>query len=66
MHRLMAVSAPARTMTSWNLVAMHRMLIALCWALPKRKFMLDFSFQHVVYSCTRRNTQTIYGRKESI
>ncbi len=27
---------------------------------------LDFSFQHVIYSFTRRNKRRSYGRKESI
>src|SRR5436190_22356675 len=64
MHCLVAVSAPARTMTSWNRVAMHRMVIAPCWALPKRKSMLDFPFQHAVYSFTRRNTRrSMAGKK---
>ena len=43
---------------------MHRMLIAPCWTLPKRKSMLDFSFQHTVYSFTRRNTRrSMAGKK---
>ena len=43
---------------------MNRMPIAPCWTLPKPKFILDFSFQHVVYSCTRRNTRpSMAGKK---
>ena len=59
-----------------------RVHIALAWLLQKEpvtapiigatkistkvKFILDFSFQHVIYSFTRRNTRRSYGRKESI
>src|SRR5687768_7898610 len=64
MNCLVAVSAPARTMTSWNRVAINRMPIAPCWNLPKRKCILDFSFQHMLYSCTRRNTRrSMAGKK---
>src|SRR5438128_10423655 len=43
---------------------MHRMPMTPWWALPKPKFILDFSFQHVVYSFIRRNTKrSMAGKK---
>src|SRR4051812_41138106 len=51
-------------MPSWNRVAINCMPIALCWALPPRKLMLDFPFQHVVYSCTSRKIRgSMAGKK---